>query len=66
MYCTQLNAMMGFAWVQAYAISHLHDCSRSLMKNSRILVTISIIIVLLLGIASARRGDGYQGQLVTA
>jgi len=47
-YCTQLNAMLGFAWVEA------------------ILVTIAIIIVLLLGIASARRGDGYQGQLVSA
>lgn len=46
-YCNQLNAMMGFAWVLA------------------ILVTFALVVVLVRGIASARRGDGYRGQLVT-
>ncbi|KAJ7494365.1 hypothetical protein B0H11DRAFT_2156159 [Mycena galericulata] len=44
-YCNQLNALEGFAWVEW------------------LLVTFAIIVVLIRGIAAARRGDGYRGSL---
>ncbi|KAJ7119002.1 hypothetical protein C8R44DRAFT_832175 [Mycena epipterygia] len=45
-YCNQLNALEGFAWVEW------------------LLITFAIIVVLVRGIAAARRGDGYRGSLV--
>ncbi|KAJ7684383.1 hypothetical protein DFH06DRAFT_1027258 [Mycena polygramma] len=45
-YCNQLNALEGFAWLEW------------------LLVTFAIIVVLVRGIAAARRGDGYRGSLV--
>jgi len=47
-YCGQLNALEGFAWV------------------IWIIVTFLLIVVIIRGIAAARRGDGYRGQLVAA
>ncbi|KAJ7146531.1 hypothetical protein C8R44DRAFT_691006 [Mycena epipterygia] len=45
-YCNQLNALEGFAWVLW------------------LLVTFAILVVIVRGITSSRRGDGYRGGLV--
>ncbi|OAX39667.1 hypothetical protein K503DRAFT_739030 [Rhizopogon vinicolor AM-OR11-026] len=45
-YCGQLNALEGFAWV------------------IWILVTFAILVVLIRGVVSARRGDGIRGALI--
>jgi len=66
-YCDQLNALEGFAWVEWYV---QHDdqnrLSNSDTRINRILVTFLLIVVLIRGITAARRGDGYRGGLVSA
>ena len=38
--------------------------ARVLLKECRILVTFTTVVVLIRGILAARRGDGYRGSLV--
>jgi hypothetical protein len=62
-YCGQLNALEGFAWVIWYVSSiHLHYFLVYIL--ARILVTFAILVVLIRGIFAARRGDGMRGPLI--
>lgn len=68
-YCGQLNALEGFAWVIWYVFVsfHLPRVSVELIAFvcDRVLVTFAIIVVFVRGIIAARRGDGFRGPLMS-
>jgi len=67
-YCGQLNALEGFAWI-IWCVSPAPSPPRKITEEisfCRIIVTVLLIFVVIRGVAAARRGDGYRGQLVAA
>jgi hypothetical protein len=72
-YCGQINAVEGFAWL-IWCVALFHSCLLNLPthisiitstpSHHRILVTITLIMVIIRGIAAARSGAGYGGGLV--
>lgn len=62
-YCGQLNALEGFAWVIWYVSSMSLHCFLVYIL-ARILVTFAILVVLIRGIFASRRGDGMRGPLI--
>lgn len=62
-YCGQLNALEGFAWViWCVLLIHVHHFFVHVL--ARLLVTFAILVVLIRGILAARRGDGMRGSLM--
>jgi hypothetical protein len=62
-YCGQLNALEGFAWVIWYVLLiYVYHFFVDIL--ARILVTFAILVVLIRGIIAARRGDGMRGPLI--
>lgn len=64
-YCGQLNALEGFAWLIWFVFSLLPSILVLLTAIFyRVLLTFMLIFVLIRGIIVARRGDGVAGPMV--
>ncbi len=63
-YCGQLNALEGFAWLIWFVFESTTRPAPNACFIHRVILTLILIVLLIRGIMSGKNGNGVQGGLV--